>query len=619
METVNPAEVSLRAQSESRLARLEVNVHNAQTEIDAMSVLVLALDTAWVLGGDRRSQEMHTVEIKKETKTESIEQPCATNAETAQIASRMEALEKAWAYRNADRIALGEETALRLENEILDVWKVIRETETRRADNEGQVRNGLSDMQTGLSKLTEDFEGLQKKLLLEQQKQLDDFIAKRVYDLVQARIGDTTIQFAQRCTSLEDKMGFFSGMDSMYQADRQRMETIQQSLELLLQQRALDAQAVDRQFRDVEHRVNKREQLVDPIYWENQFGTVKEEIENLRQAIIPSAVLQSAQASQALADGWHFMRQELLDLRRSHEVACQQFVIESTRKTEVDADLAALREDMVEVRRHLAHVVGGELEERLSATRTAINSEIAVMRRELAEAASDASRRVDTIEAISGSRNEIRIIHVDGPPRSDTVKRSSSPPTGARRNRKSKIWKPTKDVNGRILENQDPALALQFSKLGKELSMAADTDAQADTDETKHGSKHRDLTLKIFGRMAEWPLLRNQMQMAGIKPMMSETVEIMGIEFRLKFFPQGSPLHEHKGHCSLYMRTVTPATIRFRLHAGDHTSALLDATSERMAKDLGKHDLCVFQDVVDQNGDVTVGCELVEVKLIDAL
>ncbi|CAK9061044.1 unnamed protein product [Durusdinium trenchii] len=90
-------------------------------------------------------------------------------------------------------------------------------------------------------------------------------------------------------------------------------------------------------------------------------------------------------------------------------------------------------------------------------------------------------------------------------------------------------------------------------------------------------------------------------------------MEVAGIFCRLKFFPDGSPLRQTDGSCSLYLVCTVPnVNVRFRLFAGNRYSPVLEANTARGGRDQGRHDLCLLKDVLNEDGSVVVGAEILE-------
>ncbi|CAK9083119.1 Trophinin [Durusdinium trenchii] len=99
----------------------------------------------------------------------------------------------------------------------------------------------------------------------------------------------------------------------------------------------------------------------------------------------------------------------------------------------------------------------------------------------------------------------------------------------------------------------------------------------------------------------------------AVKSAAKMAVLVAGIFCRLKFFPDGSPLRQTDGSCSLYLVCTVPnVNVRFRLFAGNRYSPVLEANTARGGRDQGRHDLCLLKDVLNEDGSVVVGAEILE-------
>lgn len=125
----------------------------------------------------------------------------------------------------------------------------------------------------------------------------------------------------------------------------------------------------------------------------------------------------------------------------------------------------------------------------------------------------------------------------------------------------------------------------------------------------------------IMASRVEWSLaavalsISRQRAAAGGALLVTGELEVNGVPCRLKFFPDGSPLRQKDGFCSLYLLVLQPGLyIRFRLFAGQHSSPVLEANTLRGRRDQGRHDLCLLSDAMEADGSVTVGAEFLEVR-----
>ncbi|CAE6926233.1 TRO [Symbiodinium sp. CCMP2592] len=124
----------------------------------------------------------------------------------------------------------------------------------------------------------------------------------------------------------------------------------------------------------------------------------------------------------------------------------------------------------------------------------------------------------------------------------------------------------------------------------------------------------------VVGNKLEWVLTAKSLQAAREAPgvagalLVTGEMEVAGVYCRLKFFPDGSPLRQAPGFCSLYLVCTMPnVNVRFRLFAGMKYSPVLEANTARGGRDQGRHDLCQLKDVLGEDGGIVVGAEILEV------
>lgn len=125
----------------------------------------------------------------------------------------------------------------------------------------------------------------------------------------------------------------------------------------------------------------------------------------------------------------------------------------------------------------------------------------------------------------------------------------------------------------------------------------------------------------VIGPKLEWALPAKVLREVGAPGtngvLTTGEMEVAGIFCRLKFFPDGSPLRQTDGSCSLYLVCTVPnVNVRFRLFAGNRYSPVLEANTARGGRDQGRHDLCLLKDVLNEDGSVVVGAEILEVRSV---
>jgi len=129
----------------------------------------------------------------------------------------------------------------------------------------------------------------------------------------------------------------------------------------------------------------------------------------------------------------------------------------------------------------------------------------------------------------------------------------------------------------------------------------------------------------VWGRQIQWTLSAGQLKRAmsssdgNSGPFITNELEVEGMPFVLKFYPDGSPLQTLDGHCSLYLVALEPAAVRFQLFAGKHRSPEMQCSYDRK-RDQGRHDLCRFEDALSEvDGSVTIGAQILEIRpLVDS-
>ncbi|CAJ1419593.1 unnamed protein product [Effrenium voratum] len=126
-----------------------------------------------------------------------------------------------------------------------------------------------------------------------------------------------------------------------------------------------------------------------------------------------------------------------------------------------------------------------------------------------------------------------------------------------------------------------------------------------------------EISLFLDGSTEKFGVLSRQASKNGTGALLTGELEVAGIFCRLKFFPDGSPSRQTVGSCSLYlMCTVPNVNVRFRLFAGTKYSPVLEANTARGGRDQGRHDLCLLKDVLNEDGSVVVGAEIIEVRSV---
>eukprot|EP00405_Crypthecodinium_cohnii_P046617 CAMPEP_0206579332 /NCGR_PEP_ID=MMETSP0325_2-20121206/32491_1 /ASSEMBLY_ACC=CAM_ASM_000347 /TAXON_ID=2866 /ORGANISM="Crypthecodinium cohnii, Strain Seligo" /LENGTH=625 /DNA_ID=CAMNT_0054085133 /DNA_START=8 /DNA_END=1886 /DNA_ORIENTATION=+ len=591
---------------EARLAALENDVRRARDEVEACSILVLSLDAAALLHPSSSSSVSGTTDVRAPAL---IDPSAGADKGLAQIAAKIETLEQAWAIRSSGIGRQCDESIHRLDSEVMDVWRAFRQQDQRHAQ---AVKDCLESLQQQERHLEDT------KLALKEarsQKATTGGVEKSELDsMMKAMMGEISSQIAQLSSGLQgcqEEVSRMSTRDMKLDDDRLRVDRIEKAVEALVQQRRLDAQSVDRRLRDLTSRMTaiavsgssddlKRDSVLE-------VQELRSELELLRSTLLPEATLQSTRASRALADGWHALREEVLSLRKD-----VGGMWDGQNPTDI---VAALRADVEELRRQLAQVIFKDLEGGSSS-----------LQREGQENWAECSRRLTALEGRPRDReqqlslladvrslrderqedsaNTLMMKHSVNRLERDVaeLQRQRSTATGSRRSR-SRPGSPEGDLT-----------LTRRALAGSPVALGSTANSEAAPGRSGDGSNVVGFPV-VLGRKVEWPLFAHQVaryrnNAVELGPMISEDVVVSGIPFRLKFYPDGSALRQTDGFCSLYLRTLKPANLRFRLFTGNVASPILEATSATGSRDLGRHDMCFLKDALDASGGVVIGVEL---------
>lgn len=327
-----------------------------------------------------------------------------------------------------------------------------------------------------------------------------------------------------------------------------------------------------------------------------EVSSLRTEVEDICTEKIPGVVQQSTLASQALAEALRSLREEVM----------QRFQAESVR---IGEEVTTLRAEVSDLRRQMKQTLLIDLEERFSTLHSDLSAKAAGgMREAMANA-----RRLAALEGKSEHPQALE----DFSPARHAPTSSSSP---GRSLKSSTPFIGNLPGSHREVSPGPAAMRRELTppRAGREFTPPPSAGREFTPPGRGKAASHKAGAPVIAGRRVEWQLSADQINAAcanaaQLGPLVSRELEVLGVKFRIKFYPGGSPLRQHEGFCSLYLLALMPIELHFRLFAGDHTSPVLEARNRATAKDIGRHDMCLLRDVLGGDGGTCVGVEFITV------
>lgn len=639
---------------EERVGQIEIELQRALEEVEACSVLVLSLDggigTASGSGGRRL-----------ETDSE----------ETLRLKARIDVLEEAWALRSTTVGQRAEESIARVEEEVKKIWRELLSKERNPSKESGHVearlledlKQRLEKTQSQVAELNalkpEDVDTLMKKMIDEvghSVKLLGDRCSKLEVELATMQATDVSSQADRERTEQLEKM-----VDLLLQQRRQDLQESQANF-----------REVEARFLDLDQRDHAEKS------WRQEAEAIRKEIQEVRSTHVPSLFQQHMKAMKAMQEGLAAVRAEVKKLSEVVEAvqASSSTPRAEAQANGSSREVLALKAQVSDLQEQVTLLVVRGLEERFANLRADVSREVTAAVRETKENWAVASRRLSALEAWPASQAELsaemqsmrsewqedrgrlellsreaeglgrQVVHIRrelslGPRPEETAEEPPAPTEAS--------------SGGGLLEglfSETPKTAKgTIRSAAKMASMATSRSPRTQRKRSEENrrsndgqvlqqeqSTSRSITPRggpgrgsrssittpglpvVIGPKLEWALTAKALQAGRQAPgnngvLITGELEVAGIFCRLKFFPDGSPLRHTEGSCSLYlMCTVPNVNVRFRLFAGTKYSPVLEANTARGGRDQGRHDLCLLGDVLNEDGSVVVGAEILEVR-----
>lgn len=639
---------------EERVGQIEIELQRALEEVEACSVLVLSLDggigTASGSGGRRL-----------ETDSE----------ETLRLKARIDVLEEAWALRSTTVGQRAEESIARVEEEVKKIWRELLSKERNPSKESGHVearlledlKQRLEKTQSQVAELNalkpEDVDTLMKKMIDEvghSVKLLGDRCSKLEVELATMQATDVSSQADRERTEQLEKM-----VDLLLQQRRQDLQESQANF-----------REVEARFLDLDQRDHAEKS------WRQEAEAIRKEIQEVRSTHVPSLFQQHMKAMKAMQEGLAAVRAEVKKLSEVVEAvqASSSTPRAEAQANGSSREVLALKAQVSDLQEQVTLLVVRGLEERFANLRADVSREVTAAVRETKENWAVASRRLSALEAWPASQAELsaemqsmrsewqedrgrlellsreaeglgrQVVHIrrelslgprpeeaaEEPPApmeassggglleglfSETPKtakgtiRSAAKMASMATSRSPRTQRKRSEENRRSIDGQ---------VLQQEQSTSRSITPRGGPGRGSRSSITTPGLPVVIGPKLEWALTAKALQAGRQAPgnngvLITGELEVAGIFCRLKFFPDGSPLRHTEGSCSLYlMCTVPNVNVRFRLFAGTKYSPVLEANTARGGRDQGRHDLCLLGDVLNEDGSVVVGAEILEVR-----
>ncbi|CAE7946452.1 TRO, partial [Symbiodinium sp. KB8] len=475
-------------------------------------------------------------------------------------------------------------------------------------------------------------------------------------DLAVVKAAESTTEAdRRRCVQLE-KM-----VDALVQ---QRRQDLQQSQENLRE--------IDARFHDLDQK-EKQEKS-----WPKEAEAIRQEVQDLRSTHIPSLFQQHMKAMKAMQEGLTVVRSEVKKLGEILEaVQATQNGPGREEQSEKAREVLALKVQVSDLQEQVTEVVVRGLEERFATLRADVSREVASVLRENKEDRSAAWRRLSALEAWPASQAELsaefhrlRQQHEEDRGLMEVLRRDveglgrqvvqlrrdfsiAQDPTAEAAVMETDAASraglleglfgtsvpaiPTEEVTSApkavrsamklttsMASSRSPRSSRKTRSPEQRRSLDGQVRPRSNTPGERNDRGSTRSTVSGFpavvGNKLEWALTAKSLQAAREAPgvagalLVTGEMEVAGVYCRLKFFPDGSPLRQAPGFCSLYLVCTMPnVNVRFRLFAGTKSSPVLEANTARGGRDQGRHDLCQLKDVLGEDGGIVVGAEILEV------
>lgn len=628
------------ASLQDRVQQLEEGLQRTHDEVEACSVLVLSFDRCGVSTQRGRSDG-------------------PPPEETGRLKARLEVLEEAWALRSTTLAQHSQDSLARVEDEVQQLWRALSKGEPQKQQRESKAE---------ADRLIERVEKLQLEvadLQILKVEDVDSLVRKFTEEV------DKSVQLqASRCSRLEEDLAVVKAAESTTEADRRRCVQLEKMVDALVQQRRQDLQQSQENLREIDARFHDLDQKEkQEKSWPKEAEAIRQEVQDLRSTHIPSLFQQHMKAMKAMQEGLTVVRSEVKKLGEILEaVQATQNGPGREEQSEKAREVLALKVQVSDLQEQVTEVVVRGLEERFATLRADVSREVASVLRENKEDRSAAWRRLSALEAWPASQAELsaefhrlRQQHEEDRGLMEVLRRDVEGLGGGTTSERlfhcsrpysrgcsdgdgcciscgvagRPLWHVSAchthgggdfSSQGRAKCHEADYVDGKFALTSKQSEDSLDGQVRPRSntpgERNDRGSTRSTVSgfPAVVGNKLEWALTAKSLQAAREAPgvagalLVTGEMEVAGVYCRLKFFPDGSPLRQAPGFCSLYLVCTMPnVNVRFRLFAGTKSSPVLEANTARGGRDQGRHDLCQLKDVLGEDGGIVVGAEILEV------
>lgn len=612
------------ASLQDRVQQLEEGLQRTHDEVEACSVLVLSFDRCGVSTQRGRSDG-------------------PPPEETGRLKARLEVLEEAWALRSTTLAQHSQDSLARVEDEVQQLWRALSKGEPQKQQRESKAE---------ADRLIERVEKLQLEvadLQILKVEDVDSLVRKFTEEV------DKSVQLqASRCSRLEEDLAVVKAAESTTEADRRRCVQLEKMVDALVQQRRQDLQQSQENLREIDarfHDLDQKEKQEKSWPKEAEVFVLSSGTSEPQNTCKLGEILEAVQATQN-GPG----REE---------------------QSEKAREVLALKVQVSDLQEQVTEVVVRGLEERFATLRADVSREVASVLRENKEDRSAAWRRLSALEAWPASQAELsaefhrlRQQHEEDRGLMEVLRRDveglgrqvvqlrrdfsiAQDPTAEAAVMETDAASraglleglfgtsvpaiPTEEVTSApkavrsamklttsMASSRSPRSSRKTRSPEQRRSLDGQVRPRSNTPGERNDRGSTRSTVSGFpavvGNKLEWALTAKSLQAAREAPgvagalLVTGEMEVAGVYCRLKFFPDGSPLRQAPGFCSLYLVCTMPnVNVRFRLFAGTKSSPVLEANTARGGRDQGRHDLCQLKDVLGEDGGIVVGAEILEV------
>eukprot|EP00929_Paragymnodinium_shiwhaense_P063355 TRINITY_DN31655_c0_g1_i2.p1 TRINITY_DN31655_c0_g1~~TRINITY_DN31655_c0_g1_i2.p1 ORF type:complete len:616 (+),score=175.00 TRINITY_DN31655_c0_g1_i2:149-1996(+) len=604
---------------EERFAQLEGKVRRLQEEVEACSVLVLQFDAnvaagggdplgGQAVGGAQRLGAAADAAALEATRA-------SMAAEVDRLAARIEVLEQAHVIRGESASQASEESFVRFEMELKEVWRAMREQQRGAgsavsaaavAELGDQVQSGLRSLRAELAEVRRSMGDTPETA---QPQNLEAVLEKMA-----AELGKSAMALEERTGRLEQSLARVEAVEVSAKADRHRAAELERMVELLVQQRREDILATNAQIREIDARFKR---IKESGNWADEADALRAELEAIHLEKIPSIFQHSTRTARVIAEGLQALRAEVQDLQDGRVAGNKPG--EYSKGLEFAAEAAAMRTEMQVLREELNGHLDGGFDGLLMNLRADLSAELEATARGMRESWADVNRRVAALEPWKdehvGLHAEVRALRLERQEdRARFALTVQEELTRLRDSIESRLNSLKKEV---LVES-----ALQSAGAGAAKALGAPSPRGRPTSPGQlpaltagPGDQATIPRVVVLGRRARWTLSAAALASAkhyGGGLLVTTEFEVSGVLCRLKFFPEGSPLRKEEGFCSLYLLCLMPVEIKFVLFAGSYETPPMTCLYDRK-RDQGRNDLCSLDKVLDGEGGVEVGLEVLDV------